>query len=95
MEAKEEELRSWKENKVYKEIVKRGNVGIPTMWIMTKKNQKWRRKVESKIGGERIRGERNRVINYWNHLTDIVVSCKSLNTFKIKLDEFMTGKGEV
>ena len=37
MEAKEEELRSWKENKVYKEIVKRGNMGIPTMWIMTKK----------------------------------------------------------
>ena len=39
MEAKEEELRSWKENKVYKEIVKRGNMVIPTMWIMTKKSK--------------------------------------------------------
>ena len=36
-----------------------------------------------------------RVINYWNQLTDEVVSCKSLSTFKIKLDEFMTAKGEI
>ena len=36
-----------------------------------------------------------RVVNYWNHLTDVVVSYKSLNTFKIKLNEFMTAKGEV
>ena len=35
-----------------------------------------------------------RVINYWNQLTDRVVSCKSLNTFYKKLDEFMTAKGE-
>ena len=37
MEAKEEELRSWKENKVYKEIDKRGKMGISKMWTMTKK----------------------------------------------------------
>ena len=36
-----------------------------------------------------------RVINYWNHLADVVVSCKSLSAFKIKLDEFMTAKGEI
>ena len=27
--------------------------------------------------------------------TDEVVSCKSLVTFKMKLDEFMTAKGEI
>ena len=32
---------------------------------------------------------------YWNHLTNEVVTCKSLNTFKIKLDEFMTTKGQI
>ena len=36
-----------------------------------------------------------RVINYWNHLTGGVVSCKSLNTFKIKFDEHLTAKGEI
>ena len=61
MEAKEEELRSWKENKVYKEIEKKGNMGIPTMWIMTQK-------VESKVGGERIRGERDRRKDRGSHL---------------------------
>ena len=35
-----------------------------------------------------------RVINYWNHPTDVVVSFKSLSTFKIKLEEFMTQKGK-
>ena len=30
------------------------------------------------------------VVNYWNHLPDIVVGCKSLATLEIKLDEFMT-----
>ena len=35
-----------------------------------------------------------RVINYWKHLR-CLVSCKSLNTFKIKLDECMTAKGEI
>ena len=29
-----------------------------------------------------------RVINYWNKLLDVVVGCKSLDTFKMKLDEF-------
>ena len=36
-----------------------------------------------------------KVINYWNHLTDEVVSCKSSSTFKIKLDEFMAAKEEI
>ena len=36
-----------------------------------------------------------RVIDYCNHLTDVVVSCKSLGTFKVKLDEFMTAKREI
>ena len=38
---------------------------------------------------------RELLINYWNHLTDKVVSCKSLTTFKIKLVKFMTAKGEI
>ena len=33
-----------------------------------------------------------RVTNYWNHLPEVVVSCKSLSTFNLKLDEFMTTK---
>ena len=36
-----------------------------------------------------------RVINYWNRLSDIVVSRKSLDRFKMKLDEFITAKGEI
>ena len=36
-----------------------------------------------------------RVVNYWNHLTDEVVSCKSLTTFKIKLNGFMSAKEEI
>ena len=34
-----------------------------------------------------------RVINYWNKLSDVVLGCKSLDTFK--LDEFMTARGEI
>ena len=36
-----------------------------------------------------------KVINYCNQFTDEVVSCKSLSTFKLKLDEFMTAKEEI
>ena len=36
-----------------------------------------------------------RRVNYWNHLTDEVVSCKSSSTFKIKLNEFTTPKREI
>ena len=36
-----------------------------------------------------------RVINDWNHLTEVVVDCKSLDTFKVILDEFMTARGEI
>ena len=36
-----------------------------------------------------------RVIIYWNHLPNVVVSCKSLSMCKIKLNEFMTTKGEI
>ena len=32
------------------------------------------------------------VMNYWNKLPNVVVSCKSLNTFKMKLDEFMAAR---
>ena len=35
-----------------------------------------------------------RVINYWNHLTDEIVSCKSLSTFKIKLMNLWLQKGK-
>ena len=52
---------------------------------------KIRMHVNSNIG---LKFFTRRAINYWNHLTDEVVSCKSLTTFKIKLDEFMTAKGE-
>ena len=34
------------------------------------------------------------VINCWNYLKD-EISCKSLNIFKIKLDDFMTAKGKI
>ena len=58
MEVKEEELRSWKENKEYKEIEKRGNMGIPTMGIMTKKNSKngkerWKARLEPREDSRR------------------------------------------
>ena len=43
---------------------------------------KIRRNQPSNIG---LKFFTRRVINYWNHLTDEVVSCKSLTTFKIKL----------
>ena len=55
---------------------------------------KIRRHVNSSIG---MKFFTRRIINYiyWNHLTDVVVSCRSLSTFKIKLNEFMTSKGEI
>ena len=53
---------------------------------------KIRKRVDSNIG---LNFFTRRVNNYWNHLTDEVVRCKSLSTFKIKLDEYMTGKGEI
>ena len=36
MSAKEDELRSWKENKVYREIERKGEHGLSTRWIITK-----------------------------------------------------------
>ena len=53
---------------------------------------KIRRHVNSNIG---LKLFTRRFINYWNRPTDEVVSCKSLKTFKIKLDEFMTAKGKM
>ena len=53
---------------------------------------KIRRHVNSNIG---LNCFTRRVINYWNYLTDVEVSCKSLSKFKIKLDEIMTAKGEI
>ena len=53
---------------------------------------KIKRHVDSNIGFNFFT---RRVINYWNHPTDVVVHCKSLSTFKIKLDEFKTAKGEI
>ena len=53
---------------------------------------KIRRQVNSNIG---LNFFTRKVINYWNQLTDQVVGCKSLSTFKIKLNEFMTAKGEI
>ena len=53
---------------------------------------KIKRHVNSNIG---LKFFTRRVINYWNRLTDEVVTCKSLSSFKIKLDEFMTAKGEI
>ena len=53
---------------------------------------KIRRRINSNIG---LRFFTRRFGNYWTHLTDVVVSCKSLTTIKIKLDEFMIAKGEI
>ena len=52
---------------------------------------KIRRHVKSNI---RLKFLTRRVISYWNHRTD-VVSGESLTTFTIKLDKFMTAKGEI
>ena len=52
---------------------------------------KFRRHVNSNIGFNFFL---RRIINYWNQFTDEVVNCKSLSTFKIKLNEFMTAKEE-
>ena len=46
---------------------------------------KIRRHVNSNIG---LHFFIRRVINYWNQFTDVIVGCKSLSVFKIKLDEF-------
>ena len=43
---------------------------------------KIRRHVNSNIG---LNFFTRRVINYWNHLTYVVVSCISLNTFRMNL----------
>ena len=51
-----------------------------------------RRHLNSNIG---LKFFARRDFNYWNHLTDVVVSCKSLSTFKMKLDKFMTAGGEI
>ena len=53
---------------------------------------KIRKHVNSNIG---LKFFTRGVIKYRNHLTDEVIICKSLSTFKIKLDEFMTAKGEI
>ena len=34
---KEDEIRSWKENRVYEETERNGEHGLSTRWIMTKK----------------------------------------------------------
>ena len=54
---------------------------------------KIRRHVNSNIGLDFF--TRRVINNYWNHLTDEVVSCKSFSTFKIKLDEFMIAREEI
>ena len=51
---------------------------------------KTRRHVNSNIGLKFFTN-----YNYWNHLTYVVVSCKNLSIFEIKLDKFMTAKGEI
>ena len=53
---------------------------------------KTRRHVNSNIG---LKFFTRRVISYWNHFTDEVVSCKPLSAFKIKWDESMTVNGEI
>ena len=53
---------------------------------------KIKRHVNSNIG---LKFFTRRVIDCWNHLTNEVVSCKYLSTFKVKLDEFMTAKREI
>ena len=53
---------------------------------------KIRRHINSNIG---LNFFTRRVINYWRHLLNVVVSCKSLSTFKIKLDKFMIARGEI
>ena len=85
---------------VFKIIQGIGKVNVGKLFCIYKERRtrkhslylKIRRHVNSNIG---LKFFTRRVINYWNHLTDVVVSCKSLSTFKMKLDEFMTAKGEI
>ena len=53
---------------------------------------KLKRHVNSNIG---LNVFTRRVINHWNRLSDVVVGCKSLDTFKMKLDEFRAAKDEI
>ena len=62
------------------------------MKIEEQLNLKIKRHVNSNIG---LNFFTRRVINYWNQLSDLVFGCKSLDTFKMKLDEFMIAKGEI
>ena len=47
--AKEDEIRSWKENRVYEETERNGEHGLSTRWIMTKEikqgEEKWKAKL--------------------------------------------------
>ena len=53
-------------------------------------------KIRSHINSNiRLKFYTSRIISYWNHLTDEVVSCKSLSIFKIRLNEFMAAKEEI
>ena len=58
--AKEDEIRSYKENRVYEEIERNGEHGLSSRWIITKKikqgkeNQTRRRKVEGNARGARF-----------------------------------------
>ena len=53
---------------------------------------KIRRYVNSNIG---LNFFTRRVVNSWNRIPDIVVGYKSLCTFKMKLDEFITAKSVI
>ena len=54
MRAKEDELRRWKENKVYKEIEKKGEHGTINEMDNDKKDKVQRRVVEAKTSSARF-----------------------------------------
>ena len=85
---------------VFKMILSIGKVNLGKLFCIDEDERirkhslciKIRRRVNS---NNILKSFTRRVINYWNHLTDEVVSYKFLSTFKMKLDEFMTPRSEI
>ena len=83
-------------SEVFKIIQGIGKVNLGNLFCIDedgriRKQLKIKRNLFSNIG---LKFFIRRVI-YWNHFTDEVVNCKSLSTFKIRLDEFITAKGKI
>ena len=71
------------------------NLGKFFVWMRIEDKRVWllfKRHVNSNIG---LNFFKRRVINHWNQLSDVVVGCKCLDTFKMKSDEFLIEGGQI